>query len=259
MHDHQRSHSVSTRFIRLSIVGGVATSSLLLLHIPSILLEQAPQLNDLPVWVLKLMMLINPLFMLMIAALLGAVCAHRVGLSSLLAGSAQSSLQPRCVSISLIAGIIVAVVLVGLDHWSMLYLAEHWQQALTAQDTVPALSKLIVGLLYGGIAEEIMLRWGLMSLLLWLCLACFKLTRTCSAILCILSTSLLFGIGHLPNLALYADLDTAIVLRTVLLNALAGSVYGLLFFRYHLEAAILAHMTTHIGFFIIGILLNGAL
>ena len=38
------------------------------------------------------------------------------------------------------------------------------------------------------------------------------------------------------------------VLRVVSLNALAGLFFGWLFWRYHLEAAMLAHASAHVGF-----------
>jgi hypothetical protein len=39
----------------------------------------------------------------------------------------------------------------------------------------------------------------------------------------------------------------------VLLNALGGVLFGWLFWRRSLEAAMVAHATTHVGFFIINL------
>jgi len=53
----------------------------------------------------------------------------------------------------------------------------------------------------------------------------------------------LFELGHLPATAALAPLSVALVLRAVVLNAIAGLVFGVLYRRYGLEWA----MTSHFG------------
>lgn len=96
------------------------------------------------------------------------------------------------------------------------------------------------------------MRWGVMSLLAW---AGWRLGqrgvgRPAPAVLwlAILGAALLFGLGHLPAAAALAPLSLAFVLRTVLLNSVAGIAAGWLFWRHSLEAAMLAHMMVHVGF-----------
>lgn len=60
-------------------------------------------------------------------------------------------------------------------------------------------------------------------------------------------TAVLFGVLHLRAVAGLAPLSAPLVARTVLLNALGGLVYGWLFWRRGLEAAMLAHAATHVG------------
>jgi membrane protease YdiL (CAAX protease family) len=60
--------------------------------------------------------------------------------------------------------------------------------------------------------------------------------------------ALVFGIGHLPAVAALVPLSAALVARTVTLNALGGVVFGWLYWRHSLEAAMLAHGAAHIGF-----------
>jgi membrane protease YdiL (CAAX protease family) len=57
----------------------------------------------------------------------------------------------------------------------------------------------------------------------------------------------LFAAGHLPAVAAQLDLTPAIVARTLVLNGVAGLLYGWLFWRRHLEAAMVAHACTHLG------------
>ena len=64
----------------------------------------------------------------------------------------------------------------------------------------------------------------------------------------IVVTAIVFGAGHLPAAATVAPLDAALVTRILLLNCVAGIVYGALFWRCSLEAAMVAHMSTHVAF-----------
>jgi membrane protease YdiL (CAAX protease family) len=60
--------------------------------------------------------------------------------------------------------------------------------------------------------------------------------------------ALVFAAGHLPALAAMVEPTPALVARTLALNAIAGLVYGWLFLTRGLEAAMLAHGATHVGF-----------
>src|SRR5690606_20504576 len=106
-------------------------------------------------------------------------------------------------------------------------------------------------ILYGGIREELMLRWGLMSLLLWLSWRFIQRKSTSpSALLywlAIIASAVLFGVGHLPAAhALVGDLSFPVVAYVIGGNAAFGVLAGWLFWRFGLEAAILAHAITHV-------------
>ena len=59
-------------------------------------------------------------------------------------------------------------------------------------------------------------------------------------------SAMLFGLGHLPALAQSVELTPALVARTVLLNAIAGVIFGWLYWRRSLEAAMVAHAAFHL-------------
>lgn len=108
---------------------------------------------------------------------------------------------------------------------------------------------LLAALLYGGIVEEVLLRWGAMSLFAWLLFRALGRRRLAVALL--LGNALaaiLFGLGHLPAVsAMVGELTTPVVIRTLVLNAFPGFVFGLFFQHRGLETAMLAHMGTHLG------------
>jgi membrane protease YdiL (CAAX protease family) len=109
---------------------------------------------------------------------------------------------------------------------------------------------LLVRVLYGGVTEEILLRWGVMTIFVWLAWR-FVQRRVGSpqprfVWTAIIFSALLFGAGHLPAAGLLIGTLTApVIAYVVLANALFGIVAGALFWRYGLEAAIVAHALAH--------------
>lgn len=124
-------------------------------------------------------------------------------------------------------------------------------------DDVPEMSvELLVQsvplrLLYGGITEELLLRWGVMSVvayLLWR-VAGRGTDRPSSGIIwtAIVVAAVLFGVLHLPAAApVYGALTVEVITFIVGLNAIGGIIFGWLFWRYSLEATIVAHGFAHV-------------
>ena len=69
----------------------------------------------------------------------------------------------------------------------------------------------------------------------------------------IVLAALLFGIAHLPAMAALVALTPLIVIRTVLLNALGGLLFGWLFWQRSLEVAMVAHAAFHVGLFVLNV------
>ena len=110
---------------------------------------------------------------------------------------------------------------------------------------------LLTRLLYGGITEELLLRWGLLTLLVWTAWRIFQrgrgTPRAIYFVSAIVISSFVFGIGHLPVVsALEVDFTLPIVAFIVLANSLFGLIAGYLYWQKGLEAAIIAHMSTHV-------------
>jgi membrane protease YdiL (CAAX protease family) len=114
-------------------------------------------------------------------------------------------------------------------------------------DAEPVWWKLLLASFYGGVTEEIQLRWFLMTALVWL----FSRWRTnrAGAIevwAAIVTASVIFGLAHLPAASALGELTPVYVSRTIVLNALGGVVFGWLFWRKGLEAAMVAHFSADI-------------
>ena len=250
------------RFLALFGLGLVGIAIVPLDVIP--MLRNAPPSNLPPgAWtppfpVLVVLSLVNPTLLLALAVWAGCKCARSVGLVSFVDERVSNGtpVWPRLKPALLLAcltGLAVALLTTALDAAFKPLMGVAWAVAESkqARDT-SALANLVTGLTYGGITEELMLRWGFMSTVAY---TVWRLTRRGAAPLgpakmwsAILLAALVFGIGHLPAVHTAVPLTTVVVMRTVALNALAGVAFGWLFWRRGLEVAMVAHASTHVGF-----------
>ncbi|EBB7620046.1 CPBP family intramembrane metalloprotease [Salmonella enterica] len=229
-------------------LGSLGVAALLMQPIPSALLAVAPELQALPALAQRALLALNPLLLVIVASLVGTVCAYRVGLRSVLGGTAARAGEHRVWIGSAALGLIVGAAVWALDALWLPWLGDGWRVLAQAQQSTSPWQRLALGMLYGGMTEEILARWGLMSLLLWSLSRCLGPARMrWSVWSSIVLSALAFGCAHLPALALQVDMDAMLVVRTLLLNGLGGVLYGWLFWRYHLEAAMASHAASHVA------------
>lgn len=119
---------------------------------------------------------------------------------------------------------------------------------------------IVARVLYGGVTEELLIRWGLMTALLWLCWRYFQKEKDSvtfpSVVLATFISALLFGIGHLPYVAaVVPQLTIDIVVFIVLANTSFGVLFGYLYWRHGLESAMIAHAGAHLIAFLLATLL----
>nr|PZN40346.1 MAG: hypothetical protein DIU59_11420 [Pseudomonadota bacterium] len=121
--------------------------------------------------------------------------------------------------------------------------------AVAAFAEIAPWKRLLAGMLYGGIAEEILLRLFLLSALVYLLARGWRSGARAGAgsiAFAVALAALVFGLGHLPATAALSPLTPAIVARALLIHGLVGVVCGLLFVRRGLEAAMAAHAAAHV-------------
>jgi membrane protease YdiL (CAAX protease family) len=117
--------------------------------------------------------------------------------------------------------------------------------------SIPLWKRQLAGLLYGGIVEELFFRFFLLALLAWAVGAGLGLAtgpdNTVVFWTANIISALFFGLAHLPSVSALGSLKKKTAALTLLLNGLAGLVYGYLFWVYGIEAAMLAHASTHVA------------
>jgi len=103
---------------------------------------------------------------------------------------------------------------------------------------------------YGGIAEELMLRLFVMSVMALVLRFLFARSRTDlpDGIFWAanVGSAVLFGLGHLPAVMGLMEITGVLVAYAILLNGILGVNFGWLFRKYGIEAAMLAHFTADI-------------
>jgi hypothetical protein len=222
-------------------------------------LRSTPGLESLSFPALVAVAAVNSTLLLVVFVLLGTLTAPRVGLRSHVYawgsggtpdwGELREAL-PLALAVG--AGLFVAALLLELAFAPFVTLPAG--PPLTDAETLQALAASApTRLLYGGITEELLLRWGLMAPLAWLG------WRVRSALggagdepsratmwTAIVVSAVAFGVGHLPALAATLELTPGLVVRTVTINAVVGVGFGWLFWRRSLEAAMVAHAGFHV-------------
>lgn len=209
---------------------------------------------------IKLVGLIQPTILMSIAVFVGVKLASKVGLFSPAAEAAANgrsvapALKPQIVP-ALVGGLIGGMALLSTWLlWKPFLPAEFVTRAERLNKVLPFLTRLF----YGGIIEELLLRWGVMTLLVWLAWQLLQKgqgkPRAIFFVNAIIISSVVFGLGHLPlAFALGVDFTVAIVSYIVVANSIFGLIAGYLYWKKGLEAAIIAHMLVHV---VIGVALH---
>lgn len=192
------------------------------------------------------------------AVAVGLALAPRLGLRSLLVERAEEGTPVlptlrRQAPIAATMGVLGFALIVIADQIFGRFMPPVKESAARIVETLShtSVSSVLMSLLYGGITEEILLRWGVMTLLAWLGWRLFQRgTGTPRGTImwgAIILAAVLFGIGHLPAASTIFGLTPVVIVRTIVANAVFGIIAGWLYWRHSLEAAMLAHMTAHVG------------
>lgn len=251
-------------FVILWLAGMAGVGSLLLIDIPGLVANvPLPPGTVIPPFTpaLRILSVVQPAVILSLAILAGVALASKVGLSSPVAEAIASSrpwgaaLNPQ-ITPGVLGGLAggVAIVLTGIVGKPFLP-AEVVARIGKLSQVFPFATRL----LYGGIVEELLVRWGVMTLLVW---AAWRLLQRgqgrpnpACLVGAILVSALVFAAGHLPLAFLLLPKATpAYVAFVMVANSVFGVIAGLLYWRKGLESAVIAHMVTHTVLLVAGYL-----
>lgn len=184
--------------------------------------------------------------LLALAVWAGVGLSRQLGLGApaieaLLAGSSALQTLSRQLIPAAVGGVLVGVLLVVLSRIAPAQIA-----GLGETVAIPMAPKL----LYGGITEELLMRWGLMTVLIWIPWRFIQkrvgFPRMVYIVNAIVFAALLFGVLHLPAAAaMGASLTPDVIFYIIAGNTVPGVVFGILYWRYGIEAAMIAHALGH--------------
>lgn len=142
---------------------------------------------------------------------------------------------------SLLIGVSTGLVILSIDYF--FELGGIRPNLFSAEPST--LWKGMLASFYGGIAEEVIMRFFMVALLVFLITkisgkydAGFRQKAIVAAVIIV---AFLFGLGHLPAAGLSTILTVPVVIRVILVNTLGGLIFGFVFIRNGLFHAMIAH------------------
>ncbi len=185
---------------------------------------------------LKLLVLVNPIIFLLIAVGIGTVLYQKTTLQIV------PTSPPAILWDAILPGLLAGLLIVGVAAVFKQLIPQEFSQLNQANEL-----GLIPRFLYGGITEEILLRFGLMTLFAWLLTKVMGDKGSLGYWIAISLAALLFGAGHLPALHLIIPSpSTWLKVYIIMGNTVAGLVFGWVYWRKSLVMAMLAHATAHV-------------
>ncbi len=225
-----------------ALIGGYFTGVYTLEHASG---EQAAQILaqfESPVTFYLLTMLQSMIYAA-IATAAGYFLARRLGLVRPF--GFQKEILKKTVPMIVLLGILFA-----MDYFVagsfMPEVAADYEKGISAAYFLSALT-------YGGVVEELLMRWFLMSLLAWILTMIFarKTEKTMLPdwifIAANILAALLFAAGHLPaTMLFFGRITPLILLRCFVLNGGFALVFGRYYRKYGIQYAMLAHFGLHL-------------
>lgn len=196
---------------------------------------------------IKLLTLVNPTILLIIALAIGVGLKDKVALQvpvfEFLVGPRTNKPQYKKIALQGLYGGVLAGVLLSLIGF--IYnplLPEEFK--LLGESLKPTLAARF---LYGGITEELLMRFGLMTLIIWLLATVSKQRSNWVYFMGIAISALVFAFGHFPVAYQAVEHPSVLWLSYIILgNTIGGIIFGWLYWKRGLESAMIAHIFAHI-------------
>jgi len=231
-------------FLAAWLLGMPGVVAVAILVLPGIV---ASQPMTMPIWGAQIASIIQGGLLMAVAVLAGMMFAPEVGLAAPVLAAASEGKSWVNAARSQILPALVGAVSGATVMWAFAAYAPSEITGVQARPGVPA----VVRLLYGGITEELLVRWGVMTVVMWCAWRVLQDgkgdARWLTATFGIVVSALMFGVVHLPiAVTLLGAMPPLVAVVIVVANSAFGVVMGILFWRFGLEAAIMAHVGAHV-------------
>ncbi len=233
--------------LTLFVIGLLGILSMLTVTIP---LDNLPKevLDKFSPDTIKLLTLINPTILLLIAIVIGTALFDKVELtvpsiSAVLKSEKSQVSFFEQVKYGIVLGLLTGILttIVGLVFKSFLP-----QEFIELGDKIKITT--IARFTYGGLTEELLMRFGFMTLIVWVV---YKITKQLNRFTYwtgIFFASILFALGHFPVAFSAVNNPTILLLTYILIgNSIAGIFFGWLYWKKGLESAFVGHIFAHVA------------
>lgn len=200
---------------------------------------------------LKYLVLINPAILLLIAVIIGTLLYDKVGFSVPTISSILKIEQPKIkfieqikygIILGLISGILITLI-------SIIFKSSLPQEFIDLGNKIKI--TVIARFIYGGFTEELLMRFGFMTLVVWIVSKVTNNLVNSTYWIGIILASILFGLGHFPVVFNTVPNPSITLLTYVLIgNSIAGLFFGWLYWKKGLEAAFIGHIFAHVAMII---------
>jgi hypothetical protein len=195
---------------------------------------------------LMILSLVQPCILLIIAVVTGTVLHAKVGLSVPVISSFLKIETPRIHFFSQIK----YGTLFGISTSILVMITGFIFRSVVPQELEELNSKIeltpIARFCYGGFTEELLMRFGFMTFIVWIV---SRITKKLNRTTCwtgIVVSTLLFAVGHFPVVFTVVACPTVLLLTYILIgNSIAGIAFGWLYWKKGLESACIAHIFFH--------------
>lgn len=246
-HDAHHAHAMPYpwRLFGLYLVVGIAGALSILPYLLSLLSLSG---NSLPVPLGQIIteQILQSAIILVPAVGLGLLLMDRVKLDSpylraLVYGKKMPHGFPRVLGLSVALGFVSSVIVSIID---LAFVRDEVLSNIQQVNTIPVAWRFLTAL-YGGIDEELLMRLFLFSLVAWIGWKVWKAkdggpTKTAMWIALVVTTGV-FALSHMPVTSTMEEMTALVVIRSLVLNGIGGAVFGWLYWKKGLEAAIIAH------------------
>ncbi len=194
---------------------------------------------------IKFLLLINPALMLIIAIASGIFIFDKLNFRLPVAESILNRAQGlnifNILKYAVLGGIIAGILIILVAESYSSFLPKELSEL--NNDVKPG---ILMRLLYGGFTEEILMRFGLMTVIVWLISLIFgKIGLTYW--LGIVLSAVIFGFGHFPAVFQSIENPSFLLLSYIIAgNSVGGIIFGWLYWKKGLESAMIAHIFAHI-------------
>ncbi|MDR2119400.1 MAG: CPBP family intramembrane metalloprotease [Tannerella sp.] len=193
---------------------------------------------------LKLLSLIQPSVLLLVAVVTGTALYEKVGLSVPTISSLLKIETPRIRFFSQFKH----GALFGIAASLLVMIISFIFSSAIPDEPVGNKMELtpIARFCYGGITEELLMRFGFMTFIVWIVSRITKKLNRATCLTGIVVSALLFALGHFPVVFVVIPHPTVWLLAYILIgNSIAGIAFGWLYWKKGLESAFVAHVFFH--------------